>query len=258
MHTPALPREFAGEGGGGTGDGLVQVAYCHSDSVSHSWHASMMDMLVHDKAVGGNVIGSAPMRVFCSGPFGLIEGRNLAVAQFLDQTPHEWLFWVDTDMGFKPDSLDRLLAAADPAKRPVVSGLCFAAQRVGPDGYGGHVLKYQPTLFGLVQTPTGPAFVNKSRYKLDRMNRVAGTGSAFILIHRSVLETVRAKWGDEWYSPLTPPGGKPISEDLSFCWRVTDLLTPIFVHTGVKTTHHKEFWLGESAYGMPEEDPIFR
>lgn len=217
----------------------------------------MMDMLVYDKGDGGNVIGSAPITIACSGPFGLIEGRNDAVRMFLDGGSHEWLMWIDTDMGFRPDSLDRLLAAADPVERPVVGGLCFALRFTKSDGYNGHLVQPVPTLFNLLEVGGVPLFVNQSVYEPGKLNRVAGTGSAFILIHRSVLEEIREKCGDEWYSPLSIPGGKPISEDLSFCARVTGVGQPIFVHTGIETTHHKQIWVDSRYYVMPESDPIF-
>lgn len=260
--TPVGPPRFAGETpeaiGGPTGDGMVQVAYAHGTTVSHSWHNSLMNMVAYDKAVGLNVISSAPFQVFCSGPHGLVEGRNLAVKHFLDETPHEWMFWVDTDMGFEPDALDSLLAAADPGARPVVGGLCFALKHTRADGMGGWSVKPLPTIFGLAKDPEGRiGFVNRSIYNPNTVMQVAGTGSAFILIHRSVLEAIREKHGDVWYDLICYENGRSISEDLSFCWRVTDALAPIFVHTGVKTTHHKQIWVGEDAYEQPETDPVF-
>jgi hypothetical protein len=263
---PGLLSEVTGEGGSAHddtvligGDGRVQIAYCHGHDVSHSWAVSMMDLLAYDKAVGYNVIGGAPFRVHCSGPHGLVEGRHMAVAHFLDHTPHEWLFWVDTDMGFKPDALDRLFEAADPIERPVVGGLCFAAKQSGPDGSGGFRLTPIPTIFGLAKDPQGHiGFVNRSVYPRDSLIQVAGTGSAFILIHRTVLEDIRLKHGDEWYSQVSYENKKLISEDLSFCWRVGDAERPLWVHTGVKTTHHKDIWIGEQDYEMPPVDAVFK
>jgi hypothetical protein len=219
----------------------------------------MMTMLAYDKSVGMNLIQASPFMVACSGPRGLIQGRNDTVAYFLDQTDHEWLFWVDTDMGFEPDALERLVLAADPKTRPVVGGLCFAMKLTGPDGYGGFNVAPVPTIFGLVKDRDGKiGFMNRSTFPPDTLVQAAGTGAAFIVIHRSVLEDVRRKHGDEWYTPICYENGKEISEDLSFCWRVNDIGKPIYVHTGVKTTHHKELWLSESDYVMPDEDPVFK
>lgn len=258
---PGEPSEFAGghaEGIPVGWDGMVQIAYAHEHRVSHSWHRSIMDLVAFDKTVGYNLIGSAPYSVFCSGPHGLIEGRNLAVRYFLDETPHEWLFWIDTDMGFKPDALDRLMESADPADRPVVGGLCFAAKNARPDGMGGFVIRPLPTIFGMAKDPEGKhGFVNVSKYPVDELVRVAGTGSAFILIHRTVLEGIRLQSGDHWYTPVAYENGLPISEDLSFCYRVNQAGFPIHVDTAVKTTHHKDVWVEEGMYEQPDKDPVF-
>lgn len=260
---PSLASQFAGETteaiAGPSGDGQVQIAYCHESQVSHSWHVSMMQMLAYDKSLGGNLIGAAPFMISCSGPHGLVEGRNLGVKHFLDETTHEWLFWVDTDMGFRPDMLDRLMGAADPNERPVIGALAFAFKQIKPDGYNGFRLTPLPTLFSLAKDPDGTiGFVNRSVYPENSLVQVAGTGSAVILIHRSVLEDVRRKHGDTWYDLLSYEDGRFMSEDLSFCWRVGDVGRPLLVHTGVKTTHHKNIWIGEEDYQQPDVDPVFK
>jgi hypothetical protein len=249
----ASQQDGRSEGGG------VLVAYCHESRVSHSWHRSLVDLMVYDKVSGDNLIQSAPFAVACDGPHGLVQGRNLAAQHFLDTTDAEWLFWVDTDMGFKPDALQRLLAAADPVSRPVVGGLCFALKHTRPDGYSGFVQQPMPTLFRMARDVDGHVgFANRMVYPVDSLVQVAGTGSAFIVIHRSVLEEIRAAQGDVWYEPVRYEDGRPLSEDLSFCYRVGQLGHQVYVHTGVETTHHKEIWLGAGHYEMPSEEPLLR
>jgi hypothetical protein len=86
-------------------------------------------------------------------------------------------------------------------------------------------------------------------YKLDTVTSVGGTGSACILIHRSVFEQVEAAHGRVWYDRIpNTTTGQLISEDLSFCLRVGALKIPLHVHTGVPTTHFKHLWLGEEEY----------
>jgi len=258
---PADTSEVAGEAPGGQdgapSDESVQVAYLHSSRVSHSWHQSMMNLIGWDKSVGLNVIRSMPYGVSCSGPNSLVEGRNMAVTHFLDKTDAGWLFFVDTDMGFRPDAMEQLLLAADPVERPVVGGLCFAMKHIGPDGQGGQKVLPIPTLFMLAKNPgQGIGFANRFIYPPDSMVQVAGTGAAFILIHRSVLEKLRDLHGDVWFNFVQYGDGAQVSEDLSFCWRVVQAGMPIFVHTGVKVTHHKELWLGEEDYRMPDREPM--
>jgi hypothetical protein len=262
--TGATPHAVPGGGSevaGGPGEGIsassVQIAYMHGGQVSHSWHQSLMNMIAYDKSVGLNVIENAPFAVFCSGPNSLVEGRNLAVQHFLDQTDAEWLFFVDTDMGFSPEAMERLLLAADPEERPVVGGLCFALKHVGSDGRGGMRVMPVPTLFMWAKNPKqGMGFANRFRYPPDAMVPVAGTGAAFILMHRSALEAVRDKFGDAWYDFVSYEDGAQVSEDLSFCYRLGIVGKPIYVHTGVQVSHHKSFWLSESDYTMPDHEPM--
>lgn len=256
---PGDRPEVAGEAPGGTGDGVVQIAYLHGSRVSHSFHISLMNTIAYDKSVGLNVVNAMPFAVSCSGPQSIVEGRNLAVANLLDKTEHEWLMFIDSDMGFQADAVERLLFAADPATRPVVGGLCFALKHMGSDGKGGFNVQPVPTLFMWGRTPgQGFGFATRFRYPPEAMVQVAGTGAAFLLIHRSVLEGMRVTFGDKWFDLISYEDDTSVSEDLSFCHRLGRMQIPVFVHTGVKITHHKEVWLDEGAYRMPDHEPMRR
>jgi hypothetical protein len=96
-------------------------------------------------------------------------------------------------------------------------------------------------------------------YPKDAVIPVAGTGSACIVIHRSVFERVQANEGGKpsWYNRLTnPTTAQLIGEDLSFCYRVASLGIPMFVDTGTKTTHLKPIWLQEDDYIVPVFDDV--
>ena len=253
----AEASEVAGEDAGGIHGGTVQIAYLHQSRVSHSWHLSLMNLIAYDKTVGLNVIENAPFAVSCSGPNGMVESRNLTVSHFLDKTQAEWLFLVDTDMGFAPEAMETLLLAADPVKRPVVGGLCFALKHMGVDGKGGFRVMPVPTLFMWAKNPKqGMGFANRFRYPPEALVQVAGTGAAFLIIHRSVVDKIRANVGDTWFNMIQYSDGTVVSEDLSFCYRLGEVEAPIFVHTGVKITHHKEIWLGENDFHMPDHEPM--
>lgn len=236
----------------GTGNGVVQVAYLHSEHVSHSWHESMRAMLDYDLA-NGQRIARKPLNLRCAS--GLVaHTRNYGARLFLDKTDHEWLLWVDTDMGFAADSVERLLAAADPAERPVVGALCFALMEAAYDGMGGWRRTIVPTMYKLgTADETGePSFCYFGDYQDDTVTAVAGTGGAFILIHRTALEKVRADCGDRWYDMFFDRAGDIVGEDIAFCGRLLKAGIIPAVHTGVKTTHHKEIWVGELDYVMQE------
>lgn len=230
------------------------MAYLHQHTVSHSWHESVLRLVVWDLEHEGRVMGTGgPFMITC-GSGGLVEARNTGMRKWLDESPHEWLWFVDTDMGFAPDTVDRLLDAADPDERPVVGALCFAAREVARDGMGGHRIQPVPTLYRPGKDPNGQVgFATRWDVPDNTLVQVAGTGAACLLVHRTAAEKVRAECGDEWFDPVKYPDGRWVSEDLSFCWRLSKVGIPLFVHTGVQTTHHKMFWLGADDYVQPAE-----
>lgn len=255
---PAEPEPAASD--------AVTVAYVYGQGVTYSWHHSMLELIGYDLANNARVMRGGLIAMHY-GTDGLVQARNLGVRTFLEERTAEWLWWVDTDMGFAPDVVDQLLAVADPVSRPVVGGLCFAQRETGPDGFGGWQVQPSPTLFDWATYPAADGsqpggFLPRMDYSRDTVTQVAGTGSACLLIHRSAFERVREAQGQGpgwmgWYNRVPNPSvGEMTSEDLSFCMRLRAAGIPIYVHTGVKTSHQKTIWVDERVYDrMPPVVP---
>jgi hypothetical protein len=243
-------RDAVGLVPGGPQPDAVAIAYCHANEVTYSWHFSLLQMVVADLATHGRVRrgGIIAMRTNAG---QLVAARNKAVEHFL-ATDIPWLLWLDTDMGFRPDLLEQLMAAADPAERPVVGALCFAQRELAADGMGGYVTIPTPTIFDWspVTTPEGvelEGFEIRYDYPASALVRCGGTGAACVLVHRSVFERIREKYGAEWYHRVQAREGS-MGEDLSFCMRATALGIPVHVHTGVRASHAKTVWLAEGHF----------
>jgi len=229
----------------------VTVAYVHGnheygDLVTHSWHMSLTELVAWDLQHEARVIRGGWIAVRC-GTDGLPDSRNSAIQQFLENRDSQWLCWIDTDMGFQPDMIDRLVEAADPKTRPVIGALCFSWKETGIDGMGGFRCEPRPTIFDWKTIGDETGFVGRASYPPNMLIRCGATGSAAILIHRSVLERMREQYGQNWYSRIPNPstGGNLIGEDLSFCVRLGAMNYPLHVHSGIPTSHHKSAWISE-------------
>lgn len=219
--------------------GTVAVGWLDDGRWSACFGQSLLDLCLVDATIGSHRIvpGGVKLRKY-AGANGIVAGRNDVAAKFLD-TECEWLFMVDADMGFGPTTVDDLIAAADPKARPVVGGLCFALRQDRAGVFYGDKFVIVPTVYRWVDTDDATGFQSILDVPENAMMEVSATGAACLLAHRSALERVRAKYGDHWFDPLSHPAGPTFSEDLSFCIRLAALDIPMWVHTGVGTTHDK-------------------
>lgn len=225
---------------------------------------SWTDMMLRDQATSGRIIreGGQYLRKV-AGTMGVAAGRNEIAAAFL-ASDAEWLFMIDTDMGFAPDTVDRMVASAEANDVSVLGALCFAQKQdrdLAPAEFHGQRMRIQPTLYRFLRVEeTGEqGFQSITKYRRDAFQTVSATGAACMLVHRSVLQAV----GPDPFQPMTVEGAggngaaRTFSEDLSFCVRVAAQDLKIGVDTSIKTTHYKGgIFLDETVFAMQQETLI--
>lgn len=219
--------------------GKVAVGFLDPGTWSHCFGQSLIDLYLTDAHGSHRIVPDGmQLRDNCQAG-GIVAGRNEIARKFLDDTECEWLFMVDSDMGFAPDTVDRLIASADPVRRPVVGGLCFGLRRSEAGEFYGQKYVVVPTVYDFVETETEVGFRSRIDYERDALVEAAGTGAACLMIHRTALHRVRERYGPTWFEPVTHPKGTTFSEDLSFCVKLAAIGLPVFVDTSVRTTHDK-------------------
>lgn len=225
--------------------GDTLIGYLHPSDVSASFHKSLLALVGWDMAHNRRLNGWASIKC-ASG--GIPEGRN-QLAENILQGDCDWLFMIDADMGFEPLALDLLLAVADPVERPIVGGLAFAQREAFDDGSNGFRCIPRPTIFDYVKHDDGVTrFTGRSHYPANTLMRCAATGGAFLVIHRSVFQKIKDNYGPSWFDRIRDVDGSLLGEDISFFARCQALEIPCHVHTGIRSTHLKQLWLGENDF----------
>lgn len=220
----------------------VVVAYIHPGETSAYFTQSLVNMLMFDQATSRRVVGC--INEWSSA--NVSAARNNLAAQFLDNYDAEWMLWIDADMAFGHETLGQLVASADAKTAPVMGGLCF--------GMSNGALF--PTIYQMATTPEGaPTTIRVNDYPDNAIVQCAATGSAFVLIHRTVLEAIRDKNFNAafpWYQE-TELAGQPAGEDITFCLRAGILGFPVHVDTSVKIGHHKSTVLDHDMFQGQKE-----
>lgn len=236
----------------------VAIAYPHPPDVKAKFMRSMLfawrlDALAQTRPDGTKVGGH--MRILDGGALLAVEsgavitrGRTQIVTEFL-KLDADWLLQIDTDMVFDATLVEDLIAAAHPTLRPIVGGLCFSVMKE-------HSRQFWPTLYAKV--PGSNRLRRLTKYPVNQMVQVGGTGAACLLVHRSVFEAMAKKYvNTPWpwfcetpfsYENETGKHWDCYSEDLTFCLRAQACGFPVYVHTGIKLKHTKEFDVDERMF----------
>lgn len=133
----------------------------------------------------------------------IYTSRNHLAGIAIEQQ-YDYVMWFDSDMVFRPDTLQRMVEELERDNLDILTGLYF--RRVYP---------FKPVLFSkLVPIEKGWEWEEPTEIP-DKPFELAGCGFGCVLMKTEVLMDVQAKFND-MFGPLNN-----IGEDLSFCWRAT-------------------------------------
>lgn len=235
----------------------IVIAYIHAAEVSPYFTTSIIATRLAD--VAAEDLGKRKRRIVNImeewSSANVSSARNSVTNKFLDartadgKTVGDWLLWIDADMQWEPADLDAIMETADPEKRPIVGGLCFGMVNE----------ELVPTIYQFARLEDGELTTYRvGYYERDSIIQCAATGAAFILIHRRVLEAMRAaKFNEAFpYFQEMQMGHRPVGEDITFCLRAGQLGFPIYVDTRAKIGHHKSALLTEEMYLRQPAPPL--
>lgn len=222
-------------------DQKVVLAFPHGHEVSARFLKWVMTLLAYDAATKGRIMRGGDFIGVSSGA-NITNARNEIVVAFLDKTDADWLLFVDTDMVPPgPELVDQLVEAAHPEKRPILGALCFSLN------HNGQMLVARPTIYGLSDDSK---VVRYDDYPRDEVVQVGATGTGCLLIHRTVLEAMRARQFHAAYPWFMESafGAVPCGEDITFCVRAGSLGFPVHVDTRIKVGHEKPWVVDEPMF----------
>lgn len=143
----------------------------------------------------------------------------------------DYIFWLDSDMVFSPDTLQRMMSIRD--KGDIISGLYF--RRVSP---------YTPVLYKDLDINEKGATWSEFDDIPEEIFECGGVGFGCCLMPTEVCIDVLAKFG-QMFTPINGVG-----EDLSFCWRARQCGYKIVCDPSVELGHVGNYVITRDFYNV--------
>ena len=175
----------------------------------------------------------------------IYDSRNTFVVNAIDKG-YDRVLWIDSDMVFKPDMLDRLSSAMTENNLEYVAALCFK-----------RTLPTAPVVYSAVRYDVDDDGIIKAGadimydYPQDSLFEVAGTGFGAVLVKTDLMRRVWDTYGPP-FQPMLQMG-----EDLSFCWRVHQLGVKMYCDSRVKVGHSGLLRFDERLYQELRRHGVF-
>ncbi len=182
--------------------------------------------------------GESNFVISCS---SLIYDARNTMARMAIKQGFDRVLWLDSDMTFEKDLMERLSKHLDEGKE-FISGIYFTRK-----------VPIKPVLYkecGFVDMGEGrvmPRAVWYDHYPKDSLFKAEGTGFGCVMMTTKLLEKVYDAYG----LPFSPMLG--FGEDLSFCARATELGTELWVDSSIKCGHMGLYPITEDAYVEVED-----
>lgn len=152
----------------------------------------------------------------------LVYNARNSLANFAIQFECDRVLWLDSDMVFAPDILERLSKTMEETKADIVTGLYF--RRVPP---------YTPVLYKKLEAKDDLQAEYEEFKDLpdEETFEVAGCGFGCVLMGTDVFLSLDSKFG-QLFNPT--PG---MGEDLAFCWRARQCGYKIICDKSIELGH---------------------
>lgn len=153
------------------------------------------------------------------------DSRNLICIEAITKQ-YDWIMWLDSDMTFPPDTIQRMLKVASEHNAQMVTGI-----------YVKRTFPTSPVLYSDIREPAMKdghmvkQITDYTDYPQSSVFPVAGCGMGCCLTSVPLVKSVWDTFGPA-FSPLPWAG-----EDVAFCYRVNELNEPILCDSTISCGH---------------------
>jgi len=231
----------------GTMQETVSIAWCDNGMVDGKFMQGVTDVMLKSGVTFSSTLRSQGNQI--------ARQRQTVIDYWYEKSKSDWLLWVDSDVVISPETFKLLWDNKDAKERPLLSGVYFTT-----DNPEEPLMVPMPTVFSFTNKGDGTFGLARIHpLPKNKLIKVDATGFGFILMHRSIVEKVKAVSPDGQMFMEMGRGSKFIGEDIFFFMLCDRAEVPLYCHTGALAPHMKRFSFDEHYYnaffGKPKEEP---
>jgi len=225
----------------------VSIAWCDNGMVDGKFMQGVTDVMLKSGVTFSSTLRSQGNQI--------ARQRQTVIDYWYEKSKSDWLLWVDSDVVISPETFRLLWDNKDAKERPLVSGVYFTT-----DNPEEPLMIPMPTVFSFTNKGDGTfGLARMHPLPKNQLIKVDAAGFGFILMHRGVVEKVKAVAPDGQMFMEMGRGTKFIGEDIFFFALCDKAEVPLHCHTGALAPHMKRFSFDEHYYnaffGKPKEEP---
>lgn len=162
----------------------------------------------------------------------VIADKRNKICQDAIQGGYDYVFFVDSDVQFPPDTLQRLLEH----DKDIVGALYFRTYH-----------PYEPNLTEKRKIGKQTLLLVPKEWDREKLFKCWSIGTGTMLIKVSVLKALQEKLGNEWFR-FAPIEGIPAGEDVFFCNEAGKAGFEVWVDPTIKTHHWDNYGFSRDEY----------
>jgi hypothetical protein len=223
----------------------LAIAWCDNGMVDGKFMQGVTDVMLHSGVEVTTTLRSQGNQI--------ARQRDKVINYWYDNNKSDWLLWVNSNVIISPDTFRLLWDNKDIEKRPMVTGVYFTTDQ--PEET---LMTPMPTLFDFVVNDNQIGVKRIHPMPKNQLMQVGAAGMGFVLMHRSVVDRIRAVVPEGPLFSDIGHGKNFLGEDIYFFALCDKADVPLFAHTGATVPHMKRFSFDINYYNAfmgPQEEP---
>ena len=213
----------------------LAIAWCDNGMVDGKFMQGVTDVMIHS--------GVEVVTTLRSQGNQIARQRDKVINYWYEGNKADWLLWVDSDVVISVDTFKLLWDNKDVTERPVLSGVYFTTDQPEES-----LMTPMPTLFNFVESNGNIGITRVHPLPKNKLMQVGAAGMGYVLMHRSVVDRIRALLPDVPLFADIGHGKDFMGEDIYFFALCDKADVPVYAHTGATVPHMKRFSFDEHYY----------